>query len=326
MTSLARSPGVGGGRAPFFVVGASRSGTTMFRLMLNAHSRLDVPPETWFVIDLMNRFTPTQRLEPSDVSDALDVILGHWRWREWGVPDDRLRNVASALQQPTLAELLDAMYRLHDPGKARWGEKTPGYLTEITRLSRVFPDGKFIHVIREGRDVLVSLRKTGWHGDVSWAIAGYWADALREGRRQGKGLGDSRYLEIRYRDLVLETEPTLRLVCEFLGERFEEPMLRFYEFAAPQLPIAGRAFHSKTLRPPQASDLDRWRRELTRLQILLFEARAFETMRDFGFAPRYRRLAPLLRPAFGIVGRAAKWSLPIRRRLGLHLPALRKKF
>lgn len=312
---------------PVFVVGSSRSGTTMFRLMLNCHSRLHLPPETWFLTDLMDQLPTDERLTPEQLDTALALITAHWRWREWGVPDQALRDAVVALERPTLAGVVDAMFRLPGGGKVRWGDKTPGYLVEIARLHRLFPRAQFVHVVRDGRDVCVSLRKAGWHGDVSWSIARYWNAHLLAGRQQGRALGDELYLEVAYRDLVLETEGTLRRVCAFLGEGFEPAMLAFYESADAHLPEAARIkeFHGKTHRPPRASDLDRWRSELHPLHVLIFEAGAGEAMHAFGQSLRYPLAAALARPVFAVLGWAATASLPVRRRLGLHLPRLRRR-
>jgi hypothetical protein len=312
---------------PVFVVGSSRSGTTMFRLMLNRHSRLHIPPETWFLTDLMNRFPPGDVLTRQQIETAVAAITAHWRWREWGIADQELRDVAGALDRPTLADLVDAMFRLAAGGKARWGDKTPGYLVEIERLHRLFPRAQFVHVVRDGRDVCVSLRKTGWHGDVTWSIARYWSHQLLEGRRQGRALGNDRYLEIGYRELVLDTDRTLRQVCAFLDEPFEPAMLAFHETADAHLPDTARMkdLHAKTHRAPRPSDLDRWQAELHPLHVLIFEAGAGAAMRAFGQPLRYPRAAGMVQPAFALLGWAAAASLPVRSRLGIHLPRWRRR-
>lgn len=313
---------------PVFVVGSSRSGTTMLRLMLNRHSRIHIPNETWFLADLMNQFPAQTVLARGQAEAAVVLITEHWRWREWGIADERLREAVAAIERPTLADVVDAMFRLDSGGKARWGDKTPGYLVEIGRLHRLFPSAKFVHIVRDGRDVCVSLRKTGWHGDSTWPIARYWNEHLLAGRRQGRALGNGLYLEVAYRDLVLETERTLRQVCGFLGEEFEPGMLAFHESVDANLPPAARLKESlgKTHRPPRASDLDRWRTELRPLQVLIFEAGAGDAMRAFGQPLRYPGAAAVVHPVCAALGWAAAVSLPVRDRLGLHLGRFRRLF
>lgn len=310
---------------PFFVVGSDRSGSTMLRLMLNEHSRLCIPPETWFITDLMDRFPPEGRMGEEQVEEGLDVVRRHWRWKEWMVSFAELDSLR-LLREPTLAKLVNAVFRLKCASKPRWGDKTPGYLTEISRLHRVFPEAKFLHIVRDGRDVCVSLRRTGWRGDTTWSIARYWGEHVGAGFRQGRSLPPSLYMEVRYDDLVLKTEETLRAICSFLGETFEPAMLRFYERAEQETPERARKVHTKTLRAPRESDLGRWKRELGRLQVLIFEAGAGETMARAGQALRFPLEARLARPLFNLLAQAAVVTLPLRNRVGLHLPRLRARF
>lgn len=312
--------------APFFIIGSDRSGTTMFRLMLNRHSRLYVPPETWFLTDLMNRLPCDVPLTEDQKQLAFKIVTEHWRWKEWEVDDIAFRDALRLLDGPTLAELVDALYRLYSGEKPRWGDKTPGYVHEINRLHRLLPCAKFIHVIRDGRDVCLSLRGTGWRGDVTWPIGRYWSECVSAGCAQGRALPRGLYAEIAYEDLVLNTEGTVRRVCEFLEEPFEPEMLEFYSVAEQHIPARALDFHRKTQRPPRASDVHRWRREMGTLQILIFEAAAADTMRRVSQQTRFRHSLVPVRWVCRLVAFVAGATLPARRRLGLHFPRLRKRF
>ena len=87
-------------------------------------------------------------------------------------------------------------------GKTRWGDKTPGYLIEIDRLRQVFPNAKFIHLIRDARDVSLSLWRKGWFGPHLRNAARHWSESVRTGIEQGRLLPPGSYHEIRYEDLV----------------------------------------------------------------------------------------------------------------------------
>lgn len=315
-----------GKNQPFFVVGSDRSGSTMLRLMLNEHSRLCIPPETWFLTDLMNALPIQRMLTRHEVEQALRIIRPHWRWKEWKIPDADLDACVQSLPSPTLAELIDAVFRLKSAPKPRWGDKTPGYVTELKRLHELFPGAKFVHIVRDGRDVCLSLRQTGWRGDTTWSIARYWNEYVGAGLQQGRALPAHLYLEVSYGDLVLKTEEALRMICGFLGEEFEPGMLRFYERARQETPGRAQPFHTKTLRPPRKSDLDRWKREMNQLQVLIFEAGAAEAMITAGQSLQFPIKARLVRPLFTLIDRAAVATLPVRRKIGLHLPKARRCF
>lgn len=311
---------------PFFIVGSDRSGSTMLRLMLNEHSRLCIPPETWFLTELMDVLPLDGSLDVEQLDRALNIISAHWRWKEWNIPDADLKACIRSLQSPTLADVIDSVFRLKSGPKPRWGDKTPGYVTELGRLHRLFPGAKFVHIVRDGRDVCLSLRQTGWRGDTTWSIARYWSEHVGAGFRQGRLLPQGLYLEVSYGDLVLKTEETLRVICRFLGEEFEPEMLRFYESAEQQTLERARKFLTKTLRSPRESDVDRWKQEMGWLQLLIFEAGAAETMIIAGQSLRFPFNSRLVKPLFMLLGQAAVATLPVRKKIGLHLPNLRTRF
>lgn len=313
---------------PFFVVGTSRSGTTMFALMLNAHSELHVPNETWFLSDLMDELPLDGWLSTQQVESALSIVLGHWRWREWGVEDRRLANSLRRLDRPTLAEVIDSIFSLPlaDSSKVRWGDKTPGYTTEIERLHHVFPRAQFLHIIRDGRDVCLSLKKTGWHGETIGKIADYWAATVAQGRAVGRTLPRGLYMEVPYERLVLSTEEVLGSVCTFLGVGFEAEMLRFYHDAREHILERARGHLTKAFRPPRKSDVARWKREMTSLQVAIFESFAGSVLEQTGYERRFPLGGSILRSLYSMLDWTADVSLPVRQRLGLHFPRFRKKF
>src|SRR5262249_42747737 len=116
-------------------------------------------------------------------------------------------------------------------GKARWGDKTPVYVTDIDVIARLFPESKIIHLVRDGRDVALSMRKLGWGSTRLPDLAREWAWKTTLAHKVGVVLGE-RFLEIRFEELVHEAESTLRRVCGFLDEEFAPSMLEFHHLGA----------------------------------------------------------------------------------------------
>ena len=119
-------------------------------------------------------------------------------------------------------------------GKRRWAEKTPLNVRHLAWIFRHFPNARFIHVLRDGRDVVCSLRSH----PVRRFVDGAWASVPQNRSvasciRQwltltGEGMrwrADPRYLEVRYEDLVQDPEATMRRVMAFVGEPFDEAWL-----------------------------------------------------------------------------------------------------
>jgi hypothetical protein len=311
---------------PFFVVGSDRSGTTMFRLMLNCHSRIRMPRESWFLIPLMDELPLNEQLTPEQVGLAFEIVVTHTRWDDWEIENELLKQKLDELENPRLSDVVDTIFTLASEGKPRWGDKTPPYVFEIERLHKVFPGAKFIHVIRDVRDVCLSLYGRNWHGIETWDLTNYWVKCVSTGHETGKMLSEEQYLELHYEDLVLDTEGSLRKVCDWLGEDFEQGMLDFHEHAENQVASWEKELHNKVMRRPKSSDVHRWRKEMTFLQVARVESIAGRVMDTVGQPrrfPGHLKVIPILvRFMFYI----ADITLPIRSRLGIHFPNLRKRF
>ena len=146
---------------PFFNIGSGRSGTTMLRLMLNDHPRIRVPRETAFLPKLMDRLPLNSPLSEDDKRLAFDLISNHFKWEAWAVTPERLGDTISSLKHPLLGQMIDAIYHncSNPESKPRWGDKTIVCTKEVERVHRVFPNAKFIHIIRDARDVCISFRQ-----------------------------------------------------------------------------------------------------------------------------------------------------------------------
>lgn len=296
MTPLARGRGRVGPPAPF-VVGVGRSGTTLLRLMLDAHPELAIPAETHFVPDLLEagaRGTGAEQL--------CDLIVGARNWGDFALEEEALRERIAALPDSGPAHVLRAFYSLYSErqGKSRWGDKTPGYVKDMRTIAKALPESRFVHLIRDGRDVALSRRRRGMGAGKPLAeTAGLWRRRIELARHQAKRLR-GRYLELRYEDLVTETEPRLRTVCEFCELDYDPAMLRFHERAAGRLaemsgdlpPEGGRlarsgeervASHALATGPPTEGRMGAWRTEMSAGQRAEFEGVAADLLRDLGY-------------------------------------------
>ena len=210
-----------------FIVGVGRSGTTLLRLMLDAHPDLAIPPETHFVPDLIG-------LCKSGASpDRLAAeVRASRHWADLGVGRDELETAFAELgSRPKAAPVLRAFYEGYAArqGKSRWGDKTPGYLRRMSLIASVLPEARFVHLIRDGRDVVLSRRRRGMGADLEIErAAARWRDRVLAARRQGDHLGSRLYLEVRYEDLVKDIPGEMKRIYDTLG-------LGDFEKAAPHL-------------------------------------------------------------------------------------------
>ena len=292
-------------RPPFFVVGSDRSGTTMLMMMLDAHPELGVSRESWFLIDLMDALPLEGPLDDEQVGRAYEILRAHPRWQRWDIPDEQLRAALDALEKPDLATLVEAVFRLdlERNGKASWGDKTPAYVREIDRILTLFPDARFVHLVRDARDVCISLRKVGWHGPTLANMARYWNEHVASGIEAGRRRGEPTYLEIAYEDLVLDVEGQLRRICGFLGVDFDPAMLHWYEQTAEKTADRPMKYQTKLHRAPRPSDVGRWRREMSAFDVAIVETYAGDTMRAVGQTRRFPFGLRALRLVLGLFER-----------------------
>jgi hypothetical protein len=295
-----------------FIVGVGRSGTTLLRMMLDAHPQLAIPPETHFVPRLIGA-AEAWRVTPERLLDAV-VNDPHRRWGDFGIGEqeylERLREIPRVNQ----ADPVRAFFRLYaeKAGKPRWGDKTPGYLTRMRRIKRTLPEARFIHVIRDGRDVALSwnrrlAQREGKEPIPVERLAQRWRRQITGAREDASAIGD--YLEIHYEHLVLDTEPTLRRVAEFIEVPWDPAMMSYHERAeqrlremARDMPAAdGRPArpgderlraHALTTEPPKRERVYSWREQMPEADREAFERIAGDLLAQLGYETRSQTDAP----------------------------------
>jgi hypothetical protein len=280
------------------IVGVPRSGTTLLRMMIDAHSEVAIPPETGFLPRLadLDRAGDCARA-------ASDIITTFSTWPDFRLDAAALRATFTRLAPLSPADAARAFYRSYAArhGKAQWGDKTPGYGLELDRIASLLPEARFIHLIRDGRDVMLSVRGLWFRpGESVEACATDWVHRIARTRELGSRVPC--YLEVRYEALVLRPEDTLRDVCRFLDLRFDRKMLAYYARSAARLgehqarcDAGGRLLVSRAdrlhnqrlvMEPPRPDRIGRWQTELTRAEAGHFADVAGEWLERLGYASR----------------------------------------
>lgn len=285
------SPGDAGagdaGARPFpFLVGCNRSGTTMLRAMLDSHPEVAVPPEAYFVIPALNRAPAYERGDHLDLDTLLADLRSNPSFRRnWQLSaeslatlrnDDGPEDTAAAL-----AELYACYATEHD--KPRYADKTPQHVLHVDLLARSFPGSRFVHLVRDGRDVVPSLLENRPGPSRFPAAVEYWRSRVLAGRRAGERLGPSRYHEIRYEELVADPEATLEQMCAFLDLRYAPEML---EYPARAGEVVAGTFDARPhlgVASAPTRNVRNWRTAMPDHQVQLFEALAGDALDTFGY-------------------------------------------
>jgi hypothetical protein len=297
--------------APFFIVGSSRSGSTLLRLMLVSHSRIAIPSETWYLAALVKQFPFDRPLKENEISEAISVMTNHYTWPDMGLDAAEVRCRAANLSEVRLRDLVEIVYRWHMEveGKNRWGDKTPAYIEIVPPLAAMFGNAKFIHLIRDGRDVAKSFERQGWHGPWMHGYTREWSRAAELDMRLGKTPLNERILRVLYEELVLHPEGTLRRICAFIDEKFEDQMLSWHEKVDNAVPFREKNLHSGLGRNMNPSDVGRWKREMTSREIFVAEALIGTQLSHFGYERRYR--SKLWSPLLAVTRIYCRTILPV---------------
>lgn len=280
-----------------FIVGVGRSGTTLMRLMLDAHPELAIPPETHF----LHRMHIDQLKDPQSFVSSLKSTH---TWPDFHLSAEQLLAEVAALTSFDLSQAIRMFYRLYakHQGKPRWGDKTPYNAECMDHIYRLLPEARFIHLIRDGRDVALSYRDK-WFGpgqDLAGAIE-FWSGRILRARVQARLLPRHVVLELRYEDLVQAPEDALKRVCQFIDLPFDSRMLTYFQTASERLAeiqdhhglngelIVPRerhlAIHVNTHRPPDPGQIEKWRTGLSPEEQTFFWQQAGSLLSELGYSP-----------------------------------------
>ena len=271
---------------PIFVVGCPRSGTTMLQLMLHAHRRIAIPPETRFVLTAY-----WQRREFGDLTRAENRRrLARWivdrpetRFQDLGLDGEEI--VREITEGPgTLGSALGTIFQAYAArfGKPRWGDKRPAYVQNLDVILRLFPDAQIINVVRDGRACVASLKEMSWHHEDIYGTVAAWARAIDDARRAARRLDRTQWHQLRYEDLVADPHAELAAICEFLGEEYDPAMAEPSSVADVAVPKF-KTWHQRTHEPVTTRRVQSWQERLTPEEISLCETALGSRLRAFGY-------------------------------------------
>lgn len=275
--------------APIFVVGAPRSGTSLLARMLDAHPSIGLADELCFFDIVLGARREMPELDSAErIERFLELLPKMDHVRFWADGELLIRAAAERLRadpSPCYAafyrHLMEA--RAAALGKRRFGEKTPWNVRHLEALEALFPNARFVHIVRDPRAVVASKRKLPRTSRDVVTNAVKWAIDVAAAARYRDGSPDraARLLEIRYEDLVRCPETVLRRVTDFLGEPFDPAMLAFAEAGA--LAFKDQPWREGVRRPLFDSSLEAWRTELSPAQVSLVQGLTRRGMARYGY-------------------------------------------
>ena len=280
---------------PFvFIVGCPRSGTTLLQRMMDAHPQVAVIPEIGW---LASRYEKREGLTPEGlVAPALvDKLFEERTFGRYGalpVSREELRDLLACGHPISYAELISLLFDRYGAarGKDLVACKSAGLTPKVRTLHELWRRAKFIHLIRDGRDVCLSAigwrkaeklasRFPSWREDPVSTAAAWWEWHVQPALEAGRSLGPQLYYEVRYESLVVHAADELAGLCAFLGIPYENAMLRFHEDRA-QREATADAKHAWL---PPTPGLRDWRSQMPREDVERFEAVAGDLLDELAY-------------------------------------------
>lgn len=280
---------------PVFIVGCQRSGSTLLGSMLGSHPEIICLPEAQFIVDLMPGLNAAQEINADEV---IARIKSHWRFRAWNFDlDKELPSQDGTLE--TFRGVIEWVVGQYAETRGRagaqiWVDHEPYNVSYLWRILKHFPDAHVVHIIRDGRAVAASIMPLDWGPNEIHSAARYWKTMVGLGYAAGAFLDDNRLYHLRYEDLLIEPEVTMRRLADFIGVRFDAGMLSTTGLCLPRFTKYQHDLVGKSL---DKGRIDRWRKALSIRQIEIFEQRTNDLLEQLGYerlsswdAPKFSRL------------------------------------
>jgi hypothetical protein len=258
----------------------------MLQLMLHSHPRIAVPPETRFLVPAYYRRRTYGDLRSASARTALAQWIAtdrNSKFRELKIDKDDF--VRQSTEGPgSLGSVIGTAFRMYADrfGKVRWGDKRPSYVKQVDMLLRLFPDAQFVHLIRDGRDCVASLKEMPWYTLNSFHAVSTWAEAIDAGRKLRRTMSQDNYYELRYEELTDDPSTELKKLCEFLEEDFDPAMVSPREAAEVAVPVH-KVWHSNTHGEVTRSRVGSWANRLEDWEIALCEQALGERLKSHGY-------------------------------------------
>ncbi|MEM7571065.1 MAG: sulfotransferase, partial [Pseudomonadota bacterium] len=228
--------------------------------------------------------------------------------------------IVNAIRPGHVEDIIPAFHTAkaaHD-GKPRWANMDIASIDHVAELARWFPDARFVHIVRDGRDVALSHQDYAFSEGNYLEIAEQWSAQTLQAQRAASGIGE-RHLQITFEALVQAPEETLTKVCAHIGLPYDAAMLTYTQRVDAKIPAKRRGLWPEIGNSPQPSKTERWRQHMSNAARFVFEKHAADALQAFGYDmsdPATNGVAPrafALQQELGRGHRYTRW----RKRLGL---------
>ena len=269
-----------------FMFGFERSGTTLLSMIVGAHPEIAVPLTVtgmWFRFG--HRLAEYNDLKTQqDVEIIVDDLLDEERIHLWDEPIER-SEILDNLPTENFGAIVARFHEVYakKKGKKYWANLDIATLDALDTVHQWFPSARYIHIVRDARDVALSHATMPYSSGNTLDCAERWDQRLRTNLKMGAMLGDSRYFVVRYEDLITNTESTLQRICSFLGVTYDAAMLEYPGMVESKVPKHRRWLWPALDSPPDASKVGQWRTKMGAAKRFVVESHTGHLLTELGY-------------------------------------------
>lgn len=262
---------------PFvFLIGRPRSGTTMLRSMLDAHPNIRIPLESAFIKNLFPEYGMIKKWKPGKILAFHNDLRKQPQFNLWAIDNEYLKKLLLDIPEDfTFQEICKIIYSnvvsLFNKKEIKIiADKNPPYTLYIPFIQKIFPDARFIYIIRDYRDNVLSMKNVDferpWLPSLAYRWKYYNKKFLKSYRKDR-----SRFYIIKYEDLVTDPENHLKKLCDFLGIEYTDDMIHYNRIKDEALKIYPQElinrYHKSLFEPISTSKVGLWKNKMSATEI-----------------------------------------------------------
>lgn len=281
----------------FFIIGRPRSGTTLIRTLFDAHPNVKIPWECQYIVNLYPKYGNISEWTKETLNSFYEDLLVQWQFRLWTVDKQILKE--EILEQEGYNDYATICKVVHNNFRSLYkkkellyfGDKNPGYSIYISRLKKIFPEARFIYILRDYRDTYLSIKNVDFELPIVSTVTYKWKYFFKQALKAKAKFPDSVYI-LKYEDLVSEPELHFKLVCKFLGLPYNADVFEFYEKKDEVYKVLtterARKNHASLLHPISRKRTNRWKKELSKKEVQIADYVAGRYAKKAGYKRKYK--------------------------------------
>jgi hypothetical protein len=281
----------------FFILGRPRSGTTLLQTLFDTHPNVIIPPESAVITECYDRFRHVKVWQKKDIYELIDFLYDLRKFDTWKIDRKTLTNNLLSFNGEFNFNLIIRIIYNHYQSSFKkenillFGDKNPRYSKYPAKMKAIFPDARFIHIVRDHRDHILSMQRVKLLNGNLPLIAQVWKKSQKETFRFISNYKD-KVLSVRYEDFAGDPETHQKRMCSFLNIPYDDNMLNFYQekdkIGSDELK-KNQLFHSNLYKPVSTGNVEKWKSKMNESDVKRADYYVGKTAELSGYQRKYSK-------------------------------------